>query len=156
MTGETIEVLIQKAEALPDPESRRVALDLVQAVMDLHASGLERALEVLWAREDGQRAIDVLGQDPTVSNLLILHDLHPLDLEARARRALDRPEFSSANVQLISAAHEFVRVRMNGGPDLRAAVETALMEAAPDAAGIEIEQSVVKEGFVPLAALVGN
>ena len=33
--------------------------------------------------------IDELGRDPLVSGLLLLHGLHPLDLEARVRNAIE-------------------------------------------------------------------
>ena len=155
MTGAAIEELVQRVEAIPDPPSRKAAFELVRAIMDLHASGLERALEILWAREDGRRAIDALGQDPTVSGLLVLHNLHPLDLEARVRRALDRPEFHAANVELSSISQGVVRVRITA-PGVRAAVEAAMADAAPDAAGIEILESDVPTGFVPLAALTAS
>jgi hypothetical protein len=154
VTSQGIEELVQKVNALPDPESRNVALELVLAIMDLHASGLERALDIIWAREDGQRAIDALGQDPAVSTLLILHDLHPLDLETRARKALERPEFAAANAKVISVVDGVVRVQTDARPQLRQTLEAALTDAAPDAAQVVIEETAGRADFVPLSALV--
>ena len=141
MTKDAIEALVQKVQSLPDPNARQTALDLVQAVMDLHTEGLERMLEILSDLEAGGAAIDTLAADDLVGSLLLLHDLHPLDLETRVLRALDRPEFRArgANVELISAANGMVRVRIEGGSALRGAVEATITEAAPDASEIQIE-----------------
>ncbi len=125
MTKDAIEALVQKVQALPDPSARQTALDLVQAVMDLHTEGIERMLEILSGLETGSASIDALASDDLVGGLLLLHDLHPLDLETRVLRALDRPEFRTrgANVEFISATNGMVRVRIDGGPALRGAVE---------------------------------
>lgn len=159
MTKDAIEALVQKVQALPDPDARQTALDLVQAVMDLHTEGIERMLEILSGLEAGSASIDALASDDLVGGLLLLHDLHPLDLETRVLRALDRPEFRArgAHVEFISAANGMVRVRVEGGPALRGAVEAALMEAAPDASELQIEgASAAAPGFVPLAALMAG
>ncbi len=152
MTKEAIEALVQKVQALPDSYARQTALDLVQAVMDLHAAGLERMMDVLADLDTGGAAFDAFAADGLVSSLLLLHDLHPLDLETRVTRALDRP-----GVELLSTANGVVRVRVKGGPGLREAVQTALMEAAPDAVDIQVEGGApVSGGFVPLTALVAG
>ena len=52
---------------------------------------MERALEII--HENDLTLVDKLADDPLVSNLLILHGLHPLDLEARVR---NRKNYRSA------------------------------------------------------------
>ena len=159
MKKDDIEPLVRKVQALPDPNARRTALDLVQAVMGLHASGIERMLEIVAESRCGDETIEALGNDGLVSSLLLLHDLHPLDLETRVTRALDRPEFRSrgASVELIAVTDGMVRVRIEGGHSLRTAVETALGEAAPDAVEIQIEGGPpAAPGFVPLTALTAG
>jgi len=113
--------------------------------MELHREGLERLVELL-----PDHAAEVAG-DPLVSGLLLLHDLHPLDLHTRVTRALDRPEFAS--VQLVSTAGGEVRIRIRGDRGVRAAVEAVVGEAAPDAVSVFIEGS---PDFVPLAELVAS
>jgi len=160
VTRDQIEPLVGKVQALADPKARKTALDLVQAVMDLHTEALERVMEIVADSACGGEVIEALGNDGLVSSLLLLHDLHPLDLETRVVRALDRPEFRSrgASVELITAANGLVRVRLEGGHALRAAVEAAVGEAAPDAAEIQIEGGApaATPGFVPLAALTAG
>ena len=68
---------------------RAAAKELVQLLMDLHGSGLERILEIVFqSGESGRRIIDELGEDPLVSGLLILYGLHPDDLQTRVERKL--------------------------------------------------------------------
>jgi len=157
MTADAIEELANRVHAMPDPEARSAALGLVQAVMDLHASGLNRLMEILSGLEHGEEAIEAMAADANVCGLLLLHDLHPIDIETRVARALDRPEFRSrrARVELISTAGGVVRVHVQGGAALAAAVEATLLEAAPDAVDIRIEGAAqAKNGFVPVEALV--
>lgn len=159
MTKDAIEGLVQKVQALPDPIARQTALDLVQAVMDLHTAGLERMLDILSGPEGGENPVEALAADDLVGSILLLHDLHPLDMEARVLRAIARPEFNSrgASVEFITAANGIVRVRIKGGHSLRAAVEAALMEAAPDATDVQIEGGpAASPGFVPLTALMAG
>lgn len=157
MTPDAIGTLVAKVQDLPDAVARNTALDLVQAVMDLHAEALGRALEIVAEANGGSEVMEALGADAVVSGILLLHDLHPLGLEARVRRALDRPEFRArgASAELLAVDGENVRVKIEGGHALREAVETALSEAAPDAV-IEIEGAAHSASFVPLAALMAS
>ena len=41
-------------------------------------------------RDAGPRLLDALAADPLVESLLLVHDLHPLDTDARIRRALEQ------------------------------------------------------------------
>jgi hypothetical protein len=156
--GEQIEELVQKVQALPDPAARQTALDLVQAILDLHADALERMMEIVAGGESGPAIIEALVADPWASGILLLHDLHPLDLETRVARALDDPAFRSrgATVELISIQGGVIRVRIDGGPGLKQAVEKALWEAAPEAVELLVEGGAVQasSNFVPLEALL--
>ena len=54
--------LVGELENIADPESRASAKTLVQLLLDLHAVGLERALEIVAKNgESGQRIIDDLA-----------------------------------------------------------------------------------------------
>jgi hypothetical protein len=157
VTPDRIEQLVAKVRALPDQEARNVALELVQGVMDLHSSALERALQIVGGAKNGSEVIRELGADHLVGGVLLLHDLHPVDLETRVRQALDRPEFHArgASAELLSIKDGTVRVKIDGGHGLRTAVEAALNEAAPDAV-VEIDGATAMAGFVPLTALVAG
>ena len=157
MKSEHIEELVQKVQSLPDPNARQTALELVQAILDLHAEAVERMMEIIAGGDSGPAIIDALATDPRASSILLLHDLHPLDLETRVARALDSPAFRSrgASVQLVSIEDGVIRVRIDGGPGLKQAVEKALWEAAPEAVDLIVEGAPeqVSSNFVPLEAL---
>ena len=153
-----IEELVQKVQALPDRQASETALELARAILELHAGALERMMEIIAASEGSAPIREALVGDPRTSNILILHDLHPLDLETRVARALDNPSFRArgATVELTSIEGGVIRVRIDGGPNLRQAVENALLEAAPDAIEVVVTGGLeqVRNDFVPLEALV--
>src|SRR6202451_4861191 len=83
--------LVAELESITEPEARAGAKALVQLIFDLHATGLERTLEIIAKNGDaGQRAIEDLGGDPLVSSLRVLYGLHPLDLESRIEQAVEK------------------------------------------------------------------
>jgi len=99
----------------------------------------------------GWQIIEDFGRDELVANVLLLHGLHPVDLETRVREALQKvlPYLHShgGNVELIEVAGSVVRLRLigscNGCPSssltLKTAIEKAIFEAAPDATSVECE-----------------
>lgn len=156
MNTERLDTLIQLVRSIADPAARDAALELVQAVMELHASSLERMLDIVHESEASGAIFEAYTADQQVSNILLLHDLHPLDLEQRVRRALAQPAFRT--VEVLAVRDGAVRVRIDGGPALRSAVEKALAEAAPDSAEIVVEGGAADHanGFVPLAQLLAR
>lgn len=161
-----IEQLVRKAESLPDPSARSLAADLVQAVMEYHATALERILQVVAAHDQEGSTIDELTSDELVSSVLVLHGLHPSDLNTRIHSAVEklRQFFDPrGTIELLEVSAELVRVRFTGkrpgsGEAAKQVIEDALFEAAP-----EIQQLVVEgtEGqsdsnFVSLKDLVAT
>jgi hypothetical protein len=156
---ESIEELIHKIGSAADPDMRTAANQLVQLVMELHGTGLERMLEIIDATgQPGQEIIDSLGRDELVASLLILYGLHPLDLESRVRLALEKVR--GGEVELLSIDEGAVRVRLHGNGNgsssktLRGNVEEAIYGAAPDITSLVIEGE--HDGFVPLTMLRGT
>lgn len=90
-------------------------------------------------------------RDDLVSNLLLLHGLHPHDLEVRVAEALARvrPHLAThgGDVALLGLEGSVVRLRMQGSchgcpsssATLRQTIEAAIYEAAPDVTAIEVE-----------------
>lgn len=147
-----IEKLIQAIEEMPDETARKQTRELVQALLELHGTGLNRVLEVIFeSGPDGQQVINQLGDDTLVSNLLLLHGLHPLDLETRVRRALEevKPRLGQhgGSVQLLAITPEgLVRLQLEGNCEgcpssrltLKFSIEEALYTAAPDITALEV------------------
>jgi Fe-S cluster biogenesis protein NfuA/nitrite reductase/ring-hydroxylating ferredoxin subunit len=169
-----IEGLIQTVEQMADPAAQAASRELVQALLDVHGTALERMLEIIFDTV-GQPLIDDLGRDDIVSGLLLMHGLHPLSLEARVLQALDkvRPYLSShgGNVELLDVTPDGeVRLRLEGSchgcpssqMTLRYAIEEAVYKAAPDVTGIQVEGVVEEQAFtapgnfVPRSDLVGQ
>ncbi len=158
---EIIERSIAALDATTDPSLRATVQQLVESIVELHGRSLQRLLEIVYASGiAGPPIIDQLGRDPLVSSLLLLHSLHPLTLEARVLQALEavRPTLRAkdSEVELLSIVDGAVRVRLLGGPDQKAAVEGAILDAAPDVSALEIEGAVdAVVGFVSFASLRG-
>jgi Fe-S cluster biogenesis protein NfuA len=149
-----VESLIREVEGFPDAKARACTQDLLRAVMELHGAALERVLDKLAdAGETGLALIDALAADDLTGCVLLLHGLHPLDLETRVRQALDkvRPFLRShgGNVELLGLAGGVARLRMLGSCDgcpssamtLKLAIEEAIYEQAPDVTAIELDKT---------------
>src|SRR5918999_3328709 len=146
-----METLLGEIEALDDPSAKAKAAEVVGVLLDLYGEGLARMMEVVAQGEESERTFEAFAEDELVSHLLLLHGLHPLDVETRVVRALEevRPYLQShgGNVELLGVEGGVVRVRMEGSCDgcpssamtLKLAIEEAVLKAAPDLEGIEAE-----------------
>ncbi len=148
-----VEELVAALESAPDPKVREQTRELIQTLLDLHATGLERILEsVHQAGAPGAAVIDELGRDQLVSGVLLLHGLHPLDLETRVRHALEtvspRLGLHGGSVELVSVTPDgAVRLKLegncNGCPSSRITLHTTIEEelynAAPDITSLEVD-----------------
>jgi Fe-S cluster biogenesis protein NfuA len=165
-----IEELIAQLERTADPAAVAQARALVQAVLEFHGRALARLLGHLSAAGAANRALfDTLAGDDLVASLLLLHDLHPNDLDARVACALERvrPQLHShgGDVELVGLEGGVVRLRMRGSchgcPSssitLRGLIETAIYNEAPDVAAIEVEGVIEAEGAkVPPLVTIGS
>jgi Fe-S cluster biogenesis protein NfuA len=146
-----LEARLRQAEQTADPAALASLREVVQALLDLHAAGLERLLDhVAAAGPAGDAILDACGADDRVGGLLLLHGLHPLPVEDRVRQALGRVRpmlrAKGGSVELLDVEDGVVRVRValghacpSSAAGLRQAVEEAVLAAAPDAAGLEFE-----------------
>ncbi len=163
--------LVHELETIADPAARTSAKGLVQLVMDLHGTGLERILEIMFESGDGgARLIDELGEDPLVSSLLILYGLHPDAIEVRVERKLKqmRSKFykMGAEAKLVSVNGGDVRVRVSveghacgsTKTNVQSAVEEAIYDAAPDLTSLVMEglEEQPASGFVAVGQLLGS
>ena len=149
--SERIEQLAAKLEETADPELHATAMELLQCVMDLHGTGLDRIMQVLSDSDEAGPLTRKLLDDNLISSLLLLHNLHPDDLAARVHAALEkvRPELEShacaAELLGIQNGTVSLRLRHHGAgchstaATMAAALEDAITEAAPDAERITIE-----------------
>ena len=147
-----IESLIEEIERFADPVAQAQTREIVQALLEFHGAALATLIgHVARAGLPGSAILEAIARDELTSNLLLLHDLHPHDLGARVTQALDRvrPQLTShgGDVELLSVDDGVVRLRMKGSchgcpssaATLRQTIETAIYDAAPDVACIEVE-----------------
>jgi Fe-S cluster biogenesis protein NfuA/nitrite reductase/ring-hydroxylating ferredoxin subunit len=147
-----VQQLSAQLDELPDPEARRLAQDLVSAIIAMYGDGLERIMAtVASARDAGATILDQLAQDGAVASLLLIHDLYPVSLEERVHEALEtvRPYMEShgGNVELVSLQDGVAKLVLQGSCNgcsasratLELAIKQALEEHAPDLAGLEVE-----------------
>jgi Fe-S cluster biogenesis protein NfuA/nitrite reductase/ring-hydroxylating ferredoxin subunit len=150
--GERLQKLLVEVEALPYPGARELIQDCMESVLGFYGAGLKRILEVV--SEDGPEGRKVfrdLIRDDVVKGLLLIHDLHPLNLEGRLLEALDkvRPYLKShgGNVELISLENDVARLRLQGtcqscassSVTLELAIRHAIERACPDLVHFEVE-----------------
>jgi Fe-S cluster biogenesis protein NfuA len=145
-----LDALIQEAERLPDPVAREHVREIVSLLLDVHGAGLDRLLDgVAGLGEPGLALIDALAGDELVGALLLLHGLHPRDVETRVREAVQRvgPLVRShgGEVELLGLVNGRVHLRLRASgcastaAALRSALEAAIYDAAPEVAGIDVE-----------------
>jgi Fe-S cluster biogenesis protein NfuA/nitrite reductase/ring-hydroxylating ferredoxin subunit len=150
-TGDRIEGLLQELGAVADPRIRAKAEELVRLLMELYGSALARVLEIVDDTGSADEIFDRLAADDLVASLLVLHGLHPLNVETRIARALDRvrPYLGShgGDVKFLGVNEGVVHLRLEGSchgcpsstVTMKLAIEKAIEEAAPEVVRIEVE-----------------
>jgi Fe-S cluster biogenesis protein NfuA len=163
---ERVEKLAARLESAGDPEIRATALDLVQSVIELHGSALQRLVNSLLQTPAGEQALANAIEDDLVAAMLLLHSLHPDDMETRVLRGIEkvRPYLKShgGDVELASVRDGIVRLRLHGScgscPSssitLKNAVEDALFEVAPDIVEIVSENAAAETHAGPMLVTI--
>lgn len=138
-----VERRLEQIEQLADPVAREAATGAVGALLDLYGAGLDRIVEEIAARDDGEFAAALVADD-LVAHLLLLHGLHPVPLSQRVRAALEevRPYLEShgGDVELLGVQAPAVHLRLQGScrgcpsstVTLKLAIENAIRKAAPE------------------------
>lgn len=159
--GDRIEALLSGLRSGRDKDT---AEELVRLLVEMYGDGLTRVVALL--REHDPALVDRLTEDDLVESLLLLHDLHPVDVDTRIQRALDRvrPYLGShaGGVEYLGVDDNGVaQLRLqgncNGCPSstvtVRSAIETAIQDAAPELAGVQVagvtEPALLQIGMGP-------
>jgi Fe-S cluster biogenesis protein NfuA len=165
--GERVEALLAELRTRAGPQAGDAAEELVGCLVELYGAGLTAIVAILEADPDaGPRLLAALAGDPLVESLLLVHDLHPLDADTRINRALERvrPQLGSH-----AGAIEYLGIDDQGVAGLRLTasghgcgsssstvaqtVEEAVTEAAPEVAGVHVEE-VEAPAEVPLLQIM--
>jgi Fe-S cluster biogenesis protein NfuA/nitrite reductase/ring-hydroxylating ferredoxin subunit len=128
------------------------AEELVGLLVGLYGDGLAQIMTVLADQGPaGHEMIGKLAEDPLVESLLLLHGLHPLDVDARIQRALDqvRPYLGShaGGVEYIGVFDGVAKLKLEGSchgcPSSTVTVQLAITGAVQDAAP-EVTEVIVE------------
>ncbi len=163
--GDRIQTLLD-ASSSGGAAARERAEQLVREVTDLYGAVLERMIDVASAADPG--LADRFAADDLVASLLLVHGLHPYDVQRRVSDALDsvRPYLGShgGDVSLLGVDDGVVRLQFQGScktcpsssVTLELAVEDAVRAAAPEISSIEVvaAEEDSSPGIIPAESLM--
>ncbi|MCX4098105.1 NifU family protein [Nocardia sp. alder85J] len=161
--GDRIETLLEASSVHGGPAARQRAEQLVREVVDLYGAALSRLVGCL-----GADAAAELVRDDLVASLLLVHGLHPHDVQTRVRAALDgvRPYLGShgGDVSLLEVRDSVVRLRLSGScrtcpsssVTLELAVEDAVRAAAPEIDTIEVDTAAETSAVIAAESLFSH
>jgi Fe-S cluster biogenesis protein NfuA/nitrite reductase/ring-hydroxylating ferredoxin subunit len=164
--GDQVESLLARLRAAGG-DTAATAEELVRLLVGLYGDGLRQVVATLQAEgQAGAGLLARLTEDPLVESLLLLHDLHPLDADARIQRALDRvrPYLGShaGDVRYLGVTDGVARLRLEGNchgcpssaVTVKLAIEGAVTEAAPEVTEVMVE-GVTEEAPGPALLQIG-
>ena len=151
--GERVEELLGILQSRGGEATAAAAEELVRLLLGLYGDGLSHIMAALHAEgAAGAAALDRMLEDPLIESLLLLHDLHPLDVDTRIQRALDqvRPYLGShaGGVTYLGVTEEGVaQLRLEGSCDgcpsstvtVQLAIKGAIEDAAPEVTEVVVE-----------------
>ncbi len=150
--GARVEELLATLRSGQAKDPAPVAEELVGLLVGLYGDGLSHIVAALREQgAPGAAMLDRLTEDPLVESLLLLHDLHPLDLDARVQRALDRvrPYLGShaGGVEYLGVRDGVARLRLEGSchgcpsstVTVQLAITGAVQAAAPEVTDVVVE-----------------
>src|SRR5215831_6867436 len=151
--GERIEELLAALRARGGAAAD-TAEELVRLLVGMYGDGLAAIMAALAEEGEAGRAT----ADPLVEGLLLLHGLHPLDVDERIQRALDqvRPYLGShaGGVQYLGVRDGVARLRLEGSchgcpsstATVQLAIEGAVQDAAPEVTEVVVEGMTAPPG----------
>ena len=160
--GQRVGELLTRLHSDAGPRAAAVAEELVACLVGLYGAGLAEIVRILGDdAEAGQRLLARLADDPLVESLLLIHDLHPVDIAVRVEQALDRvrPHLGSRTAEQAGIdADGVLHVRLGGSghacassaATIREAIERVVAEAAPEASAVSVEDVPAPAGELPL------
>jgi Fe-S cluster biogenesis protein NfuA/nitrite reductase/ring-hydroxylating ferredoxin subunit len=163
--GERIQTLLDASSSGGAVARERAEL-LVREVTDLYGAALMRMMRMALAADPG--LANRFAADDLVASLLLVHGLHPHDVERRVSDALDsvRPYLGShgGDVSLLGVVDGVVRLQFQGSckscpsssVTLELAVEDAVRAAAPEIESIEVvaAENVSTPSMIPAESLM--
>jgi Fe-S cluster biogenesis protein NfuA/nitrite reductase/ring-hydroxylating ferredoxin subunit len=158
-----VEVLLDAFHDSPDRLAADRAEELVRALVALYGAGLARVVDLVGEADGGEALVRRLAGDDLVGSLLVLHDLHPDDVDTRVQQALDRvrPYLGShaggieyAGVDADGVAHLRLEGSCDGCPSssvtVTTTIERAVLDAAPEVVAVDVQGVVARQKPLPV------
>lgn len=151
--SQRIQELLEELESYPDGKAREMIQECVQEILSFYGNGLKRILDII-SKGNSSASKDIynnLIDDSFVSGLLLIHDLHPLDLNTRLHIALEKvkPYMDShgGSVEIISLENGIAKLKLSGhckgcpssASTLELGIKKEIEENCPDLLGLEVE-----------------
>jgi len=148
-----IQQLLEEIDSLPDQNAKKITQECVREILSFYGHGLERILKII-SNGNGSAAKDIynnLIEDSFVSGLLLIHELHPLDLRTRLHLALDKvkPYIDShgGSVEIVSLENGIAKIKLSGScktcpsssSTLELGIRQSIEEICPDLIGLEVD-----------------
>jgi Fe-S cluster biogenesis protein NfuA len=164
--GERVEALLAELRSHAGPQVAQTAEELVGCLVELYGAGLAAIVSILGEDASGPQLLAALAADPLVESLLLLHDLHPVDADTRIRRAMGQVPARAEYLGIDDDGVARLRLERSGcgssAAAVQAALEDAVMAAAPELAGVDVEVAaapkelpllqITRRSFGPAAA----
>jgi hypothetical protein len=150
--GRRVEQLLDSLASPAEPQLRLHAEELVSLLLSLYGEGLARVISLVPEQVRAE-----LAGDDLVSELLVLHGLHPVDIESRVRAVVG----DAAELVGVDAAG-VARLRLApaaggcgcGSADLPRRLEALVLGAVSDVTAVEIEQAPKPLPLIPVDSLL--
>lgn len=151
--GDRIEVLLGELRSSAAPAVTEKVEEVVGLLVELYGAGLERILEIVNENPAvSGPLLDAFVEDKFVESLLVLHGLHPVDVDTRIEAALQqvRPYLGShaGGVEYLGldedgVAHLKLEGSCHGCPSstvtVKLTIEQAIAEVAPEVIRVQVE-----------------
>jgi Fe-S cluster biogenesis protein NfuA len=159
-----IEHLLQEVASFPDEQVRERIEQLLQELLALYGEALARIRSRLeQSGASGQALWGLLAEDELIGALFLLYGLHPVPLETRLLRVLERVRSTllkerGSTIELVKLedGEASVRVHIAGNHcssslgALQQSIEAAIYAAAPELVKLNIEGGSAAKRAVPV------
>ena len=151
--SQRMQKLVEQVDLLPDSPSKELIRECIAEILTFYGNGLERIMTVL-INESNVTATKILNnllEDSFINGLLIIHDLHPFDLNTRLNLALEkvRPYIEShgGQLELLSLQNGIAKIKLSGSckscasssVTLELAIKESIEENCPDLLQLDVE-----------------